>query len=187
MTDTENGSPADQRLFDLKPDFATRIPADDDCERAQCTHCGFVDYQNPKIVTGVVASWDNQILLCKRAIEPRKGFWTLPAGYMELGERVEDGAKREAWEEARADLTIDQILAVYSIPRISQVQILFRARLNTPNVSAGPESEAVTLYDWDDIPWTDLAFPTVAWALSHYKQTREDESFVPFSNPADGL
>lgn len=173
--------------FALAPDFETRIPQGDDRARSQCGHCGFVDYQNPKIVTGVVATWDEKILLCKRAIEPRKGYWTLPAGYMELGETVEDGAKREAWEEARADLTLEQVLVVYSIARISQVQILFRARLNHPDVSAGPESEAVGLYEWADIPWVDLAFPTVGWALRHFHETRDQQSFVPFSNPVDGI
>lgn len=173
--------------FPLPANFKTTIPQGDDRERSQCGHCGFVDYQNPKIVTGVVATWEGKILLCKRAIEPRKGYWTLPAGYMELGESVEHGAKREAWEEARADLTLDQVLAVYSIARISQVQILFRARLNTPDVSAGPESEAVALYDWADIPWADLAFPTVGWALRHYEQSREQQAFVPYANPVDGL
>ncbi|MEL6506551.1 MAG: NUDIX hydrolase, partial [Pseudomonadota bacterium] len=152
---TQNGT----EDFDRTPLFRTRIPAGDDRERQQCGHCGFIDYQNPKIVTGVVATWADKILLCKRAIEPRKGYWTLPAGYMELGESVEDGAAREAWEEARADLTLDQVLAIYSIPRISQVQILYRARLNSPDVSAGPESEAVALYEWADIPWPDIAFP----------------------------
>ncbi|MEL6790900.1 MAG: NUDIX hydrolase [Pseudomonadota bacterium] len=180
---TQNGT----EDFDRTPLFRTQIPAGDDRERSQCGHCGFIDYQNPKIVTGVVATWEEKILLCKRAIDPRKGYWTLPAGYMELGESVEDGAAREAWEEARADLTLDQVLAIYSIPRISQVQILYRARLNNPDVSAGPESEAVALYNWADIPWAHIAFPTVGWALRHYAETKDQTSFVPFGNPVDGV
>ncbi|MEM1193695.1 MAG: NUDIX hydrolase, partial [Pseudomonadota bacterium] len=97
---TQNGT----EDFDRTPLFRTQIPAGDDRERSQCGHCGFIDYQNPKIVTGVVATWEDKILLCKRAIEPRKGFWTLPAGYLELNESTEEGAIREAWEEARARL-----------------------------------------------------------------------------------
>lgn len=172
---------------DLLQSFTTRIPDGDDRERSQCRHCGFVEYQNPKIVTGVVATWDEKILLCRRAIEPRSGFWTLPAGYMELGESVEDGAMREAWEEARAKLTIDQVLAIYSIPRISQVQILFRAHLTSPDVACGPESADVRLFDWEEVPWADLAFPTVGWALRHYWEVKDKTAFIPFNNPVEGL
>ena len=128
-----------------------------------------------------------KILMCKRAIEPRKGFWTLPAGYMELGESAEDSALREAWEEARARLELDRLLAVYSVPRISQVQLMFRARLVSPDIAAGPESEAVALYAWEDLPWADIAFPTVGWALRHYRETMDRDDFAPFSNPVEGL
>lgn len=167
--------------------FKREVPPNDDVERSVCASCGFVDYQNPKIVVGSVAVWNKKILLCKRAIEPRKGYWTLPAGYMELGETAEDGAKREAWEEARARLELERLLAVYSVPRISQVQLMFRAKLATPDIAAGPESEAVALYDWDDLPWADIAFPTVGWALRHYHETKEQNDFAPFSNPIEGL
>jgi ADP-ribose pyrophosphatase YjhB (NUDIX family) len=167
--------------------FTRTIPKGDDRERAVCAHCGFIDYQNPKVVVGSVALWKTKILLCKRAIEPRKGYWTLPAGYLELGESVEDGAIREAMEEARARLVIDRLLAVYSVPRISQVQVMFRARLETPEIAAGPESEAVGLFDWDDIPWPDIAFPTAGWALRQWRETKDRDDFAPFSNPIDGL
>lgn len=171
------------------PDFERKVPDGDDRERNVCTRCGFIAYENPKIVTGSVATApDGRILLCKRAIEPRKGYWTLPAGYMELGETVEQSARREAWEEARAELELDQVLAVYSVPRISQVQVMFRARLMNPEtIAAGPESEDVSLVTWEDIPWTDLAFPTVYWALNHFKEIRDEKVFVPFSNPQDGV
>ncbi|NNU15903.1 NUDIX hydrolase [Parvularcula sp. ZS-1/3] len=174
---------------DSHPSFQKEVPDGDDRERKVCTRCGFIDYQNPKIVCGSVAtSPDGRILLCKRAIEPRKGFWTLPAGYMELGESVEDGARREAREEALAELKLDRILAVYSIPRIGQVQIMFRAELLNPEgVGAGPESEDVKLVTWEDIPWTELAFPTVYWALRHHREVMGQEVFPPFSNPADGV
>ncbi|MEM6913979.1 MAG: NUDIX hydrolase [Pseudomonadota bacterium] len=173
----------------LSPSFATRIPDDDDRERSVCDHCGYIAYVNPKIVTGSVATDDQgRILLCKRAIEPRRGYWTLPAGYMELNETSEQSACREAWEEARAELDLEQVLAVYSVPRISQVQIMYRARLKNPDtISAGPESEDVMLVSWEDIPWPDLAFPTVGWALRHYKDVLGKRAFPPFSNPTDGL
>src|SRR5271156_4529673 len=103
------------------------IPEGDDRERLVCVECGFVLYDNPKIVVGSVARWGDRILLCRRAINPRRGFWTLPAGYLELNEATAEGARREAQEEALADIAIDGLLAVYSIPRISQVQLIYRA------------------------------------------------------------
>lgn len=169
------------------PDFAKQIPDGDDRERAVCQRCGFVDYQNPKIVVGSVALWKDKILLCRRAIEPRSGYWTLPAGYLEIGESAEDGARREAWEEARAQLSLDRLLAVYSVPRISQIQLMYRARLDRADIAAGPESADVGLFAWDDIPWPDLAFPTVGWALRHWRETMGRDDFAPFSNPVDGL
>ena len=175
------------KSYPQEPNFTKTVPPGDNLERSVCAACGFIDYQNPKIVTGSVAVWGQKILLCKRAIEPRKGFWTLPAGYMELNESAEEAAMREAWEEARARLEIDRLLAVYSVPRISQVQLMFRARLVAPDIAAGPESEAVALYDWDDIPWADLAFPTVGWALRNYRDTKGRDDFAPFSNPIEGL
>jgi len=164
------------------PDFALEIPPGDDKQRRVCQNCDFVDYQNPKIVAGSVVLKGDKILLCKRAIEPRKGFWTLPAGFMELGESVEEAAQREAQEEALADIEIDRLLAVYSVPRIGQVQVMFRARL-LGDYGVGPESEEVKLVEWKDIPWSELAFPTVVWALTHFAETRDQDVFAPFSNP----
>ncbi len=167
--------------------FVKSVPAGDDRTRDVCVHCGFVDYQNPKIVVGTVASHQGRILLCRRAIDPRRGFWTLPAGYLELGETVEDGARREAYEEARARIVLERMLAVYSVPRISQVQIMFRAGLETPDCAAGPESLEVGLFDWGDIPWADIAFPTVGWALRQWKEVEGRADFAVFSNPVEGL
>jgi ADP-ribose pyrophosphatase YjhB (NUDIX family) len=174
---------------DLSPSFVKKVPEGDDRERNVCTRCGFIAYDNPKIVTGSVATDPKgRILLCKRAIEPRKGYWTLPAGYMEHGESVEESARREASEEALADLRIDRVLAIYSIPRIGQVQIMFRAELQNPEtIGAGPESEEVALYEWEDIPWSDLAFPTVYWALNHFAEVKGQDAFAPFGNPQDGV
>ena len=160
-------------MGDGGPDFDLKTPRGDDRERRVCNTCGFVDYVNPKIVAGaVVQSADGRILLCKRAIEPRQGFWTLPAGFMEEGESVADAARREAREEACAQLDIIDLLAVYSIPRISQVQMFFRARLADPSIAAGPESQDVALYEWDEIPFDALAFPSVRWALEDWRARR---------------
>ena len=166
----------------MKPNFSSKIPPGDDKLRQVCNDCGFVDYVNPKIVAGSVVTKGGKILLCKRAIEPRVGYWTLPAGYMEEGESVEDAAMREALEEANAVIKIDNLLALYSVARISQVQIMYRAEL-VSDISPGIESLEVKLFDWKDIPWRELAFPTVVWALTHYAQTRHLEHFVPFANP----
>lgn len=166
----------------MAPNFITKIPPGDDKPRQVCGDCGFVNYINPKIVAGAVVTQGEQILLCRRAIEPRKNYWTLPAGFMEEGETVEAGAAREAMEEANAVIDIDQLLGVYSVPRISQVQIMFRAKLMS-DISPGPESLEVGLFDWKDIPWRELAFPTVVWALTHYAQIRDKDAFVPFFNP----
>lgn len=160
------------------------IPEGDDRERLVCPDCGFINYENPKIVVGSVAVWDDRILLCRRAIPPRKGYWTLPAGYMELNETTAEGAMREAWEEACARIEIDALLAVYNIPRISQVQVMYRARLAVPDIEAGPESLEVGLFEWDAIPWDDIAFPSVHWALGHFDEVRALESFPARTNPA---
>ena len=167
--------------------FSKRVPEGDDHERRVCDTCGFIDYENPKIVCGSVVMWREKYLLCRRAIDPRDGFWTLPAGFMELGESAEDGAVREAWEEARARITIDQLLAVYSIPRISQVQLMYRARLENPDVEPGPESREVALFTWDEIPWTKLAFPSVYWALHQHRDVMDQKTFPPFITPTGEL
>ena len=160
-----------------------RIPDGDTLERLVCPDCGYISYENPKVVVGSVALWDGEVLMCRRAIPPRKGYWTLPAGYLELNETTAEGAIREAWEEARATLEIRALLAVYNIPRISQVQLIYLADLADANVSPGPESEAVALYGWDDIPWDEIAFPSVRWALNHWHEMRGRNTFPPCTNP----
>ena len=169
------------------PHFRKATPEGEDRERDVCSRCGHIDYRNPKIVVGSVLSFEGKILLCRRAIDPRKGYWTLPAGYLEIGETVEEGARREAHEEARVRPDLDHILAVYSVPPISQVQIMFRGTLTTPAFAPGPESLEVRLFGWADIPWPDIAFPTVGWALRHWKESLGRSGFAPYSNPVDGL
>lgn len=169
------------------PSFVRRVPEGDNLPRRVCEDCGFVDYENPKIVVGSVCHWDGRVLLCRRAIEPRKGYWTLPAGYLELNEEAQEGARREAWEEARAEIEIEQLLGIYSIARLSQVQLIFRARLATPEVAAGPETLELDLYPWERIPWDEIAFPSVVWSLNHYRETRDQAVFAPFANPEGAI
>ena len=134
-------------------------------------------------MVGSVVHHKDRILLCRRAIEPRSGFWTIPAGYMEFGETVAEGAKREALEEACAEIVIENVLAVYTIPRIAQVQVIHVAHLGKPHIDAGPESAEVGLFTWEDIPWDELAFPSVHWALNHFREIQGQASFPTFSNP----
>jgi len=171
-------------------DFVRRIPEGDTLERLVCVRCGHVDYQNPKIIVGSVVAAGSRVLLCRRAIEPRAGYWTLPAGYLELGETLEQGAIREAREEAEADIAIDGILAIYSIPRIGQVQIIFRAGFadpGPPRYAAGPESAEVALFAHADIPWADIAFPSVHWVLGAWRELGTSPLGAPATNPAEGL
>ena len=159
------------------------IPAGDNVARLVCDSCGYIQYDNPKVVVGAVAVWQDRILLCRRAIEPRTGYWTLPAGYLELNESTEDGAKREAREEAGAELRLNSILAVYNIPRISQVQIIYRAELLSDDIAAGEESQEVGLFKAADIPWKDLAFPSVRWALRQYDKIKDRRASRPLPIP----
>ena len=163
------------------------VPDGDDRPRLVCDTCGFVRYENPKIVVGSVATWDGRILLCRRAIEPQAGFWTLPAGFLELREGPERGARREAEEEAGAEIVIGALLGVYTIPRISLVQLIYRARLAKPGIAPGSESLDVALFEPDRIPWGALAFPSVAWALRHHAEAPDHGRFAPFTNPEGDL
>ncbi len=171
------------------PEFVRRIPPGDTMERSVCPDCGHVDYENPKIVVGAVVAADRQVLLCRRAIPPRRGFWTLPAGYMELGETPAEGAAREAAEEAQAQILPDGLLAVYAISRLSQVQLIFRARFADPAAQPlfgpGAESLEVRLFAWADIPWEEIAFPSVRWALEEWRRLGEAPLGAPAGNPAE--
>ncbi|MDA0338544.1 MAG: NUDIX hydrolase [Proteobacteria bacterium] len=163
--------------------FTKKIPDGDNRDRLVCGDCGLIHYENPRIVVGSVVTYENKFLLCKRAIEPRHGYWTLPAGFMEERETTEEGARREAEEEACINITIEALLAVYNIPRISQVQLIYKAHLKTPDYAPGPESLDVELFTWDDIPWNELAFPSVYWALNQYLEVADKSVFAPFGNP----
>jgi ADP-ribose pyrophosphatase YjhB (NUDIX family) len=160
------------------------VPDGDDRERLHCPDCGYIAYENPRVVVGAVPRHGDRILLCRRAIPPAYGYWTMPAGYLELHETTEHGAERESWEEARARLELGPILAVFSITHINQVQIIYRARLLDPAVAAGPESLEVALFEWSEIPWDELAFPTVRWALEAERRAPETGPTEPAGNPA---
>ena len=154
-----------------------RIPAGDDRPRYVCDSCDTVFYHNPKIIAGCIAEWGDRILLCRRAIEPRSGAWTLPAGFMENGESTPDAAAREAMEEACARVEVGALHCYFSIPRISQVYVIFLARLLDPAVAAGPESLEVGLFDEASIPWDELAFPSIERALERYFEDRRRGQF----------
>lgn len=181
--DTTQGEEGQDRAAAAVGPRVKGIPQGDNRERMMCPDCGFVHYDNPKIVVGTIAAHEGRILLCRRAIHPRKGYWTIPAGYMELNETTEEGAQREAMEEACAHLHLDGILAVYNIPRISQVQVIYHGRVQDGVHAAGPESQETQLFKWDDIPWDDLAFPSVHWALNHYRALIDGKGAAPFVNP----
>ena len=148
----------------------SEVPEGDNRARLVCPDCGFIHYDNPKIVVGAVCTWNDQVLLCQRAIPPRTGYWTIPAGYMELNETTAQGAEREVREEAGATVEMGELVGIYDIPRISQVYVIYRARLTRSEFAAGPESRAVALFDWSDIPWDDIAFSSVTWALRRYRE-----------------
>lgn len=153
----------------LQGPVTARIPEGDDRERLVCTDCGFIHYDNPKIIAGAVCTWQGKFLLCERAIEPRIGYWTIPAGFMELKESVAEGAAREVVEESGAQVEVEGLLGVFEIPRISQVYMVYKARMLSADLDPGPESLSAALFEWDDIPWDNLAFPSVRWSLEMFK------------------
>lgn len=154
-----------------------RIPDGDSRLRHVCPQCATVHYQNPKIIAGCLPVWGDQVLLCRRAIEPRHGYWTLPAGFMENGETIAEGAARETWEEAEANVRDLQLYTVYNIPYISQVYMLHRAELVEGRFGVGVESLECRLFSEDEIPWDELAFPSVKKTLRHYFEDRRTGHF----------
>lgn len=154
-----------------------RVPPDDNRERHVCTGCGEVHYQNPKLIIGAMPEWDGRILLCRRAIEPRHGLWTLPAGFMENGETTSEAAIRETLEEANARIAIGDLYSMYSLPYINQVHLLFRARLLDLDYGPGQESLEVRLFSETEIPWNEIAFRPVRFSLEHYFAERRSGKF----------
>ncbi len=144
------------------------IPDGDTMPRFVCERCRAVHYENPKIVVGCIPEWEDRVLLCRRAIEPRHGFWTFPAGFMEQDETLEEAAARETLEEAGADVEIARLCAVMSIPRANQVYVVFHGTMKNAAYAAGAESLAVGLFPRNGIPWPQLAFPVIDDVLKHY-------------------
>ncbi len=150
--------------------FKNRVPDGDNVERMVCNDCDWIHYENPRIILTGFCVYENQILLCRRAIPPRYGFWTLPGGFMEVGETMEQGTQREVREEAHATVEIKGLLGTYSVARIGQVHIVYLAEMTSPEFSAGVESLDVRLFplNQDSLPWDELAFPVNNWALEDY-------------------
>lgn len=151
---------------------SSKIPPGDNLPRWVCDACGTIHYENPKVVVGCIPEWEDRILLCRRAIEPRHGYWTVPAGFMENGETTAAGAARETLEEANARVEISALYAVYNIPHIDQVYMLFRGRLLDLDFSPGSETLETRLVTQDEVPWDQLAFMTVRNTLHHYYADR---------------
>ncbi len=153
------------------------IPDGDSRPRHVCSECDIIYYQNPKMVVGTIPEWEDKILLCKRAIEPRIGLWTLPAGFMENRETSQQGALRETEEEANAHVELTGLYTLFNLPHISQVYLLFRGRLLDLTFSPGEESLEVALFSEDEIPWEQLAFPVIIETLKLYFEDRKKGSF----------
>ncbi|HCF73920.1 MAG TPA: NUDIX hydrolase [Arenicellales bacterium] len=157
-----------------------KIPEDDNRPRHVCDNCGNIHYQNPKIVAGCIPEWQGKILLCRRAIEPRYGLWTIPAGYMENGETLEQAACRETEEEACARVDLDGLYAVYNIPHVSQVYTIFRGQLADGAFAPGAESLETALFEENQIPWGEIAFPVVDRTLKRFFLDRPEQRFATF-------
>jgi len=146
-------------------EVALTVPEGDTLPRHVCGQCGTVHYENPKVVVGCVPEYEGRILICKRAIEPRLGYWTIPAGFMENGETLQEGAARETLEEAEAQVEIGELFAIVDVVRANQVHMMFRARMLNERYGAGHESLEVRLIEPDDIPWDEIAFASVRFGL----------------------
>lgn len=154
-----------------------RVPAGDTLLRHTCASCGSIHYENPKIVVGAIPEWGDRILLCRRAIEPRLGYWTLPAGFMENAETTAQAAARETLEEACARIEVGDMFTLINVPHISQVHIVYRARLLDLDFSPGEESLEVALFSEEEIPWDDIAFRTISLSLRRFFEDRRRGTF----------
>lgn len=157
--------------------ISLRVPAGDKLPRHVCDACGAIHYRNPRLVVGALPIWEERVLLCRRGIEPRHGCWTLPAGFMENQETVAEAALRETREEACARIELDEMFTVISVPHVSQVHVVFRARLLDLDFAAGDETLEVALFREDEIPWEQIAFRTIAMTLRHYFADRREGLF----------
>lgn len=157
--------------------LARRVPPGDSLPRWLCDACGTIHYENPKLVVGTVPEWNGRLLLCRRAIEPRYGYWTLPAGFMENDETAAEAARRETLEEAGAHIELESAFSLISVPRVNQVHLFYRARLVDLGFKPGVESLEVALFDEAKIPWKEIAFRTVGLTLKHWFADRSRGSY----------
>jgi len=155
-----------------------RIPPGDDRSRYVCDECGSVHYENPKVVVGCIPIWEEKVLLCRRAIEPGHGKWTLPAGYLENGETAEEGAVRETWQEAGAQVEIVQPYALFSLTFADHIYFMFHARMLSPHVAPGQESLSAKLFDASEIPWAEIAFSVIRETLERFLEDRSRGRFM---------
>ena len=163
-----------------------KVPQGDNLPRFVCPDCHTIHYQNPKVVAGCLPVWEDRVLLCKRAIDPQYGKWTLPAGFMENDETLEEAALREAKEEARANIAIERLYAVVSLPHINQVYMMFLGRLEDEGFAAGDETLEVSLFREEEIPWEALAFQTIHFTLERYFAERRHGRFGMHSHAIYG-
>jgi ADP-ribose pyrophosphatase YjhB (NUDIX family) len=154
-----------------------RVPPGDSLPRYLCDACGSIHYQNPRLVVGTLPDWEGKVLLCRRAIEPRYGYWTLPAGFMENDETTGEAALRETLEEAGARVELSAPFSMISVPRVNQVHLFYRARLLHLDFKPGVESLEVALYDEAEVPWREIAFRTVGATLKHWFADRARGAF----------
>lgn len=154
-----------------------RTPADDNRDRAVCDRCGFVHYENPLNVVGTLPVWQDRVLLCRRNIEPRRGLWTLPAGFMELGESTADGAIRETVEEAGARIELEGLFSLFNVVRVGQVHLFYKARLLSPELAPGPETIEAAFVSEGEVPWSEIAFRTTRRTLELFFADRRAGTF----------
>jgi ADP-ribose pyrophosphatase YjhB (NUDIX family) len=154
-----------------------QVPPEDNRDRAVCVDCGTIHYENPLNVVGTVPVWEDQVLLCRRNIEPRRGLWTLPAGFMELGESTADGALRETIEEAGAEVDMGPLFTLLNVVRVGQVHFFYLCTLRHTRFDPGPETIEVNLFREDEIPWDEIAFKTTRETLKRYFADRHQGQF----------
>lgn len=154
-----------------------RIPPDDTLPRYVCDRCGFIHYQNPRLVVGTLPVWEDKVMLCRRAIEPRRGLWTLPAGFMENAETLAQAALRETLEEAKARVEVEGLFTLISVPHINQVHVIYLARLLDLDFAPGAETLEVALFDERDVPWDEIAFRSISITLKHFFVDRQRGNF----------
>ena len=155
-----------------------QVPPEDNRDRAVCVDCGTIHYENPLNVVGTLPVWEDKVLLCRRAIEPRHGLWTLPAGFMELGETTAQGALRETTEEAGARVELEGLYSLINVVRVGQVHLFYRARMLDADFIPGPESLEARLFAETDVPWDEIAFRTTRMTLQFYFDDRRQGQFI---------